>query len=172
MGVDGQPATTFSDHWHANAGLDPDHGSPDLAEIMRTLKSLCKPDPNTMEIPWEIVRAATFKVYGSNFLEDPYYNAFHAFQLIVTSVGHKSEIWKEIFNWAASFVDESRRQIQLNSCITLASYPHQFRNIIKMHLKFIGDRMPRSLGLALALPCSISHRLQYEGSKHAWPDLM
>ena len=74
--------------------------------MLRTLKSLCKPDPNTMEIPCEIVRAATFKVYGSKFLEDPFYNAF---QLIVTSVGHKSEIWKDIFNWAASFVDESRR---------------------------------------------------------------
>ena len=59
-------------------------------EIMRTLKSLCKPDPNNMEVPWDRVKAAMLKALGSTVLDEAYYNAF---QLVVTAGGQSSESW-------------------------------------------------------------------------------
>ena len=45
-------------------------------EIMRTLESLCRPDPKTLEIPWDKVKAAMLKAFGPVVLDEAYFNAF------------------------------------------------------------------------------------------------
>ena len=97
-------------------------------EIMRTLKSLCKPDPTTMEVPWQRVQAAMAKTFGTCVLDEAYY---HAFQLVAQSGGNASETWSEFFKWAGYFVDESKRMIRLDTYSTLAQYPHFFVTLLK-----------------------------------------
>ena len=88
-------------------------------EIMRTLKSLCKPDPKTLEMPYPPVRSALIKSYGSVVNDTPFY---HAFQLVVLSGGHESETWDDFFTWTNYYVDERRRQIRPETYSTLVQY--------------------------------------------------
>ena len=67
-------------------------------EIMRTLKSLCKPDPSTMEVPWGRVKAAMMKAFGPVVQDEAYYNAFH---LMVTAGGRDSKSWGDFSNGRA-----------------------------------------------------------------------
>ena len=57
-------------------------------EMMRTMKSLCKPDPFTLEMPWENVKAAMIKAFGPVLVTDESY--YHAFQLMLTAGGGES----------------------------------------------------------------------------------
>ena len=97
-------------------------------EIMRTPQSFCKPEPTAMEIPWDRVRAQMYKTFGTGFSNEAYYNAF---ELMVTSGGANSESWNDFFKWAGYFVDESRRQIRLESYAILVQYPHFFVTLLK-----------------------------------------
>ena len=63
-------------------------------EMMRTLKGLCKPDPRTIEVPWDRVKAQMIKTFGTAARDDAY---FAAYQLIVTAGGHVSESWDDFF---------------------------------------------------------------------------
>ena len=67
-------------------------------EMMRTLKSLCRPDPRTLEIPWGKVKAAMLKACGPFALDDACYNAF---QLMVAAGGHESKSWADFSNGRA-----------------------------------------------------------------------
>ena len=92
-------------------------------EIMRTLQGLCKPEPKTMEVPWDRVKAKMIKTFGPAARDDAY---FAAYQLIVTAGGHVSESWDDFFRWAGYFVNESRRQIKTETYVILAKYPPAF----------------------------------------------
>ena len=67
-------------------------------EMMRTLKSLCRPDPRTLEIPWGKVKAAMVKACGPLALDDACYNAF---QLMVAAGGDESKSWADFSNGRA-----------------------------------------------------------------------
>ena len=56
-------------------------------EMMRTLQSLCRPDPRTLEIPWRTVKAAMLKTCGPFALYDACYNAF---QLMVAAAATRA----------------------------------------------------------------------------------
>ena len=66
--------------------------------LMRTLKGLCKPDPTTMELPWDRVKAALLKAFGPAVLDDAYY---YAFQLMMTAGAQSSESWGDFTNGRA-----------------------------------------------------------------------
>ena len=65
-------------------------------EIVMTLKSLCKPHPKTLELPYKQVEAMLIKNFGSVVRDPSYYNVF---QLVVTSGGKNSETWNDFFKW-------------------------------------------------------------------------
>ena len=67
-------------------------------EMMRTLNSLCRPDPRTLEIPWGKVKAAMLKTCGPFALDDACYNAF---KLMVAAGGHESKSWADFSNGRA-----------------------------------------------------------------------
>ena len=67
-------------------------------EMMRTLKSLCKPDPTTLAVPWEQVRAAMIKNFGPIAMDEAYHDAFH---LVVTAGGRESTSWGDFSNGRA-----------------------------------------------------------------------
>ena len=138
-------------------------------EILRTLKSLCNPAPQTMEVPFAPVKAQLSKSFGATAEEPAYY---HAFRLVLTSGGSASKTFDEFFKWASYFVDESKRMIRLDTYSVLAQYPHKYRCIVKMHLKHTWSQKPASATILVPLPTSIAHRLDEEGGKYAWPDLM
>ena len=69
-------------------------------EMMRTLKGLCKPDPRTMEVPWDRVKAQMIKTFGPAARDDAYVAAH---QLIVTAGGHVSESWEDFFPMGGLF---------------------------------------------------------------------
>ena len=78
-------------------------------EMMRTMKGLIKPDPNTLEMPWETVKASMVKAFGNAVLHDSFKDAF---QLMLTSGGSDSTTWTDFFQWAGHYVDESKRMIR------------------------------------------------------------
>ena len=61
-------------------------------EMLRTLKGLCKPDPRTMEVPWDRVKAQMIKTFGPAARDDA---KFAAYQLIVTAGDQVSESWDD-----------------------------------------------------------------------------
>ena len=65
-------------------------------EMLRTLKSLCNPDPNTLAVPYDKVQAAMIKSFGSTANDVAYYKVF---QLVMTSGGRTSEAWNDFFKW-------------------------------------------------------------------------
>ena len=95
-------------------------------EILRTLKSLCNPDPKSMEVPFAPVKAQMLKSFGAVAEEPAYY---HAFRLVLTSGGSASKTFDEFFKWASYFVDESKRMIRLDTYSVFAQSPHKFRCI-------------------------------------------
>ena len=138
-------------------------------EILRTLKQLCTPDPVTLACPYDRVRTALLKRFGPEINDVGFYNAY---QLVMTSGGIHSESWKDFFQWAGFFVDESRRKIRLETYTVLAPYPNQYRHIVKMQLKHTWSVKPQAGSIYVPVPTSIAHRLDSEGGKHAWPTLM
>ena len=138
-------------------------------EILRTLKSLCNPDPVTFAVPYDQVEAAMIKKFGSTVKDAAYYKVY---QLVMTSGGKNSETWNDFFKWGDIYIDESRRLIKLETYGILAKYPVRFRNIVKMQLKHTWVAKAQAGTIHLPLPTSIEHRLADEGGKHAWPDLM
>ena len=68
---------------------------PGHLEMMRTLQSLCRPDPRTLEIQWGKVKAAMLKAFGPVALDEACYNAF---QLMVAAGGHESKSWADFSN--------------------------------------------------------------------------
>ena len=51
-------------------------------EMMRTMKSLLKPNPKTLEVPWANVQAAMVKFFGPAALDDNFKYAFQLLSLI------------------------------------------------------------------------------------------
>ena len=136
-------------------------------EVLRTLKSLCNPDPRTMEVPYDRVKAAMFKSFGALAHERAYH---HAFNLLVLSGGQHSETFNDFFKWASYFVDESKRMIRLESYAVFAQYPHTYRCVIKMQLKHTWSQKPGAETILVPVPRSIAHRLEL--GPYGWPDLM
>ena len=89
-------------------------------EMMMTLKSLCRPDPRTLEIPWGKVKAAMLKTCGPFALDDACHNAF---KLMVAAGGHESKSWADFFQWAGYFINESKRMIRPEAYRIFAEYP-------------------------------------------------
>ena len=137
-------------------------------EMLRTLQSLCNPDPRTMVVRYEGVRAAMFKSFGA-FAHEWDEGYYHAFQLLVTSGGKNSETFNDFFKWANYFVDESKRMIRLESYAVFASYPHTHPCVIKMQLKHTWSQKPEANTILVPVPRSIAHRLGLD-SKYGWPD--
>ena len=96
-------------------------------EMLRTLKSLCNPDPQTLEVPYDRVRAAMVKSFGSTADDAAYYKVF---QLVMTSGGSTSDTWNDFFKWGDIYIDESRRMVKPDTYTVLAKYPPEYRNII------------------------------------------
>ena len=138
-------------------------------EILRTLKSLCNPDPVTFAVPYDQVEAALIKDFGSVVKDTAYYNVF---RLVIASGGSTSETWNDFFKWADIFIDESRRNVKPETYGILVRYPPRYRNIIKMQLKHTWSQKPPSGSILVASPTSIEHRLADKGGKYAWPGLM
>ena len=103
-------------------------------EMMRTMKGLIKPNPDTLEMPWEVVKASMVKAFGTAALDDSFY---YAFKLMLTSGGRESTSWAEFFQWAGYFVDESKRMMRPEAYGILAEYPAKRRHLVKMHMKTI-----------------------------------
>ena len=143
-------------------------------EILRTLKSLCNPDPRNMEVPYHLVEAQMVKSFGSTVYGAAYLYPF--FELVRKSGGQNSKTMKDFFNWADIYIDESRRMVKPETYGILVRYPPRYRNIIKMQLKHTWSQKPihqlTKANMFVPLPTSIAHRLDEEGGKYAWPDLM
>ena len=135
-------------------------------EMMRTMKSLIKPDPHTLDMPWATVKASMVKAFGNAVLHDSFK---YAFQLMLTSGGSESTTWADFFEWAGHYVDESKRMIRLESYKILAEYPLAYRNVVKMHMKTMWLTKTQKGGVLCDPPTSIAHRLKGEGAKFALP---
>ena len=135
--------------------------------MLRTLKSLCNPDPRTMEVPYDQVEAAMIKSFGSTVKVAAYYKVF---QLVMTSGGKNSETWNDFFKWGDIYIDESRRMVRPETYRILLRYPAQYPNIIKMQLKHTWSQKPPAGTIMVSLPRSIEHRLLR--GYYGWPVLM
>ena len=96
-------------------------------EMMRTMKSLIKPDPHTLEMPWATVKASMVKAFGTAVLHDSFKDAF---QLMLTSGGSESTTWADFFELAGHYVDESKRMIRPEAYGILAQYPSKYRHLV------------------------------------------
>ena len=76
--------------------------------MLRTLQSLCNPDPRTMVAQYSPIEVGLANCFGR--ADDGYY---YAFRSVLRSGGKNSETLNGLFKWADYFVDESKRTMPL-----------------------------------------------------------
>ena len=101
-------------------------------EILKALKSLCNPNPGTFRAQYDSIQAWMANGLGHDADDDRYY---YAFRLVMISGGKNSETLNDVFKWADNFVDESKRQIRLESYRIFAQYPSKYPTVVKSKSK-------------------------------------
>lgn len=134
-------------------------------EIMSTLVSLCKPNPDGV-VAFEPVRDKLIELYGTA-VDHP--DFVHAFKMVCDAGGDSSVHMKDLHDFTSVYVNPKLRKMRMEAYATVSGYPLEFPRIKNACIKWAWKQTP-SKGWC-QLPPSISHRLSAE-SKYGMHDLL